>query len=116
MSPDSAKSSPDATSPEKGVLSDSQESQEDNSPQKKKKKSARRKKKNGEEGTEGMLCPCLLVHVDFIFNLGQMCRIKLYLSTVHILFYENILVKGYFYDQHLFFFLSFKYVFTSHFF
>ena len=53
MSPDSAKSSPDATSPEKGVLSDSQESQEDNSPQKKKKKSARRKKKNGEEGTEG---------------------------------------------------------------
>lgn len=58
MSPDSAKSSPDATSPEKGVLSDSQESQEDNSPQKKKKKSARRKKKNGEEGTEGMLCVC----------------------------------------------------------
>jgi hypothetical protein len=70
MSPDSAKSSPDATSPEKGVLSDSQESQEDNSPQKKKKKSARRKKKNGEEGTEGMWLYSRLV-VNYQKSLGQ---------------------------------------------
>lgn len=55
MSPDdSAKSSPDALSPDKGALSDSQESQEDASPQKKAKKSIRRKKKA--EGKESMWC------------------------------------------------------------
>ncbi|CAC5404668.1 SMARCE1 [Mytilus coruscus] len=53
MSPDdSAKSSPDGMSPDKSMMSDSQESQEDNSPQKKSKKPAHRKKKKGEDRKE----------------------------------------------------------------
>lgn len=55
MSPDdSAKSSPDALSPDKGGLSDSQESQEETSPQKKAKKSSKRRKKD--DGKESMWC------------------------------------------------------------
>ncbi|XP_052088871.1 SWI/SNF-related matrix-associated actin-dependent regulator of chromatin subfamily E member 1-like isoform X2 [Mytilus californianus] len=53
MSPDdSAKSSPDGMSPDKSMMSDSQESQEDNSPQKKSKKPAHRKKKKGDDRKE----------------------------------------------------------------
>lgn len=80
MSPDdSAKSSPDGMSPDKSMMSDSQESQEDNSPQKKSKKPAHRKKKR-EDRKESMLCLCLLAHVDFLFisrdhYQDRLCRI-----------------------------------------
>ncbi|XP_071134177.1 SWI/SNF-related matrix-associated actin-dependent regulator of chromatin subfamily E member 1-like isoform X2 [Mytilus edulis] len=54
MSPDdSAKSSPDGMSPDKSMMSDSQESQEDNSPQKKSKKPAHRKKKREDRKESG---------------------------------------------------------------